>query len=127
MSAHLWHYTCSDHGAPGIETTGEVLPGAAVSPRLRLLASSHLAWFTDLDVPIRSALGLTQSVTRCDRTARRFRVIDRDLVVPWVEVRGEWPELWGLELAPGAMPRHWYVSTHAVPVVEDERREGVLL
>lgn len=117
--SHLWHYTC-DHGHEQIERAApaHVVPAAALSPQIHH-GPSILAWFTDLDSPIRDALGLTSQILSCDRTAHRYRVTDGYSIVPWVEVRRLW--LWAdeLESAPGAMPRHWFVASVPVPVVYD--------
>lgn len=82
------------------------------------------AWFTDLDVPIRDALGLTSTILACDRTRCRFRVTDASTVTPWVQAaarRTPWGQY--LEQTDGARPMHWYVSTEPVPVIEAPRAE----
>jgi len=102
----LYHYTC-DHGMTGIQQSDMWLkPNPA--------ALWRLVWLTDLDVPDRDALGLTSHLLDCDRTRHRLR-IKKDTAISW------WPH-WcraegitraqrdGLELAPGARPRHWYVT-----------------
>lgn len=107
----LWHYTC-DHHVSGILTDGVVKP---------LTGQGHppLAWFTDLDVPHREALGLTSTILSCDRTRHRFRVSGSATVLPYVRIRRDLPARWreALESAEGAMPMHWYVSPEPVPVV----------
>jgi hypothetical protein len=110
----LYHYTC-EHGARGIRTSGGVLvPGL-----------DRLVWLTDLDTPVRDALGLWSFVTPCDRTAYRFEVAeDNGYTWPWVGP-GRWAmdpayvEL--LEAAPGVMPRHWWVSGREVRASESVR------
>lgn len=125
MSARmLWHYTC-DHGRDGIGDFGVLrstvdlsTKAAAVAkrdPRLRELLS--WVWLTDLDTPMRDALGLTSYLSECDRTAHRYQVLDgRAGIVRWTEARryfaGELRD--ELEGAPGAMPRHWFVAPSGV-------------
>lgn len=110
----LFHYTC-DHGWSGIREAGEVR--ANEHP----LLGEPLSWWTDLDAPLRDALGLTSYVLACDRTAYRVSVELSDCPeIVW------WPR-WArrrvppqvrayLESAPGAAPAHWYVAERAVPV-----------
>jgi len=111
----LWHYTC-DHGHERID--GLVVPGASLTTR-QIDGPGVLAWFTDLDAPIRDALGLTSQILACDRTAHRYRVTDAREVVPWVQVRRLWSWASEIEQAPRVMPRHWYVAAVSVPVVYD--------
>jgi hypothetical protein len=123
MSA-LFHYTCA-HRAPGIRDDGLVIPGTKQqrddgSP-IGAIPWATFAWFTDLDVPIRDALGLTMEILRCDRTEYRFRAIEGARLIAWTSVRRNY--VWSpfLEAAPGARPAHWYVSVDPVPVVEAAR------
>ncbi len=104
----LYHFTCG-HGAAGIR-----------SDNMTVRPMTGLAWFTDLDVPYREALGLTNYLTKCDRTAFTFTVTDPDGVgiVPWTSIRREHPNADLLESAPGVMPMHWFVSRIPVPVKE---------
>jgi hypothetical protein len=101
-------------------------------------ALSRLAWFTDLDEPNADALGLTRNSTYCDRTAYRWQVVDglgRDVrglpPVPYGVIRARLNVYVrdGLELAPGAEPRRWWVATWPVPVTfapaRTDAREGV--
>lgn len=114
----LYHYTC-DHGHSQID--GHICP-LAWDDGLAIGTPGVYAWFTDLAVPIKDALGLTSSVLNCDRTAHRYRVTGHTGIEPWVpEFRRIWT--WGRELesAPGARPAHWYVATEPVPVVYDPR------
>lgn len=110
----LWHFTCGDHGAPGITADRYLRPN-----RHPLIADA-LVWMTDLDHPMREALGLTSNTLRCDRTAYRVRVAG-DGAMPWTRYRrrvhrdvAEY-----LESFPGAMPAHWWVSTQRVPILSD--------
>ena len=106
----MYHYTCVDHGKPGIDKDGVVKPHPTIG----------LAWFTDLDVPHVSSLGLTDHLLDCDRTKVRYEVDPED-VTPWMDVRrtAALPSVLrvGLESCPGAMPRHWFVSTSPVAVL----------
>lgn len=101
----LYHYTCHDHGEIGIRESGLIKPGR-----------DGLVWMTDLDVPVREALGLTSYSLRCDRTAVRFEVTDNGYTQPWVRARrGLDPRFVAdLEAAPGIMLMHWWVSGRPV-------------
>jgi len=107
----LYHYACS-HSAAGIRADGFLRPHAQV-----LLGDVKLVWLTDMEVPDADALGLTSWTLRCDRTEHRFEV-DYD-AQRWVSyARGLTPEQrWALEIAPGARPMHWWVSTESVPIL----------
>lgn len=117
----LWHYTC-DHGHALIG--GRVIPGVWQTDRVAG-GPGEYAWFTDLAYPHRGALGLTSHILACDRTAHRYRATLAASIVPWVTVRRDWAWAEELESAPGAMPKHWYVSPAAVPVVYDPISVGV--
>lgn len=110
----LYHYTCSDHGAPGIEREGLIIPG-----RMRgvTIPQARWAWFTDLNTPIRDALGLTSHYARCDRTAHRY-IVEDPHIVPWHTIRRNVSQRIrnALESAPGAMPMHWWVADQPVAV-----------
>lgn len=112
---NLYHFTC-DHGYQHIHA--QVIPAAWQTPRAAGGPGDY-AWFTDLSVPQRDALGLTSHILSCDRTAHRYRATDTSGLVPWVSVRREHPWAEELESAPGARPRHWFVSAKSVPVVYD--------
>lgn len=121
----LYHYTCS-HGNLAISRDGMVRPLVSIlnNSALTVPTSAHFAWFTDLDVPHREALGLTSNILNCDRTEHRFRVTDRSGMARWIDIRRLRPDLWHLEDAPGAMPQHWWVATEPVPVVASLQRLG---
>lgn len=107
----LYHYTC-EHAALDIGERGTLRPHLG------------LIWLTDLDVPMRDALGLTSNTLACDRTAFRYRVLDDTPCMWWIgwsRLRQEsWrPWVAELEAAPGVRPVHWWVSTAPVPVVAD--------
>lgn len=112
MTQRIWHFTCSCN-AEKIERDGYLNPNPYAFPRL--------VWMTDLDSPDITGLGLTRHIVTCDRTAHRFEV-DPTSVLPWGRLRNAVPRLVRdrLELAPGATPRHWYVSAHRVPLLGRE-------
>lgn len=109
MSGIRYHYCC-DCSAQRIRADGFIRPNDHAVPAV--------AWFTDLEDPSVTGLGLTRHLLTCDRTAHRFEV-DAEHVLPWGRLRSAVPPLVRdrLELAPGAAPRHWYVSAHRVPLL----------
>lgn len=117
VPAVLYHYTC-DHGHALIGEDDVVVPATHQSGEA-IGTPGEYAWFTDLSVPIREALGLTSTILACDRTAHRYRVTDAAGIIPWTAVRRVYR--WGLalELAPRARPAHWFVATEPVAVVYD--------
>jgi hypothetical protein len=127
MTPPIYHYTCG-HGRRALGEAGTVRALAewnrGAAKLLDLAGSSAigtLSWFTDLDVPVVEALGLTRATIYCDRTRYRYRVVEDDLglVVPWLDSprRAGW--LLNLEHPRGVMPRHWFVATEPVRVVLD--------
>lgn len=123
MVVTLWHYTC-EHGRAGLGNSGTVLPPVMqdrFDPRMAALHAPGWAWFTDLAVPQRAALGLTRYVVSCDRIVHRYRVTDTTDVHRWLDVRRRMPARWrdDLESEPGARPAHWWVAAGPVPVVYD--------
>ena len=62
----LYHFTCDDHGYPGIVRTGTVLPRQhPFMPGL-----GPLLWLTDLaEPPTPESVGLTSQNLKCDRLA----------------------------------------------------------
>lgn len=120
MSRQLWHYTCH-HGRHGIGELGVLVPACQLTDE-PMPWTGRLVWLTDLKVPMREALGLTQLLAKCDRTAHRYRVLDDTDASRWVQVAHFLPleERIELEGAPGARPAHWYVSLEPVPVQLDE-------
>jgi hypothetical protein len=105
----LFHYTCA-HGRQRIGRRGYLLPGL-----------DGFLWMTDLDVPVREALGLTSKLLDCDRTQFRYAasVDEGGGVIPYLDyrhlldpVRRE-----GIEAAPGVLIRHWFVAARPVYAV----------
>lgn len=105
----LYHYTC-DHGHEAITDT--------LRPNGWPL---QVVWLTDLDLPMRDALGLTSHSLSCDRTAHRYRVTDANTAAPWSTYRRTIDPLvaHALESTPGVKPMHWWVSVAPVPVAYD--------
>lgn len=121
----LYHFTC-DHGRLGIGDAGCLLnakqQGLKVPKVPRYQARLfELIWVTDLETPIREALGLTSFTISCDRTRYRYKVTDAYTVDRWLDVRKDFPQRFRdeLERASGALPAHWFVSSMPVPVVYD--------
>lgn len=114
----LWHFTCA-HSVAGIERTG------TLRPHRHPMIGQPLVWLTDLAQPFRDALGLTSHTLRCDRTEYRFLATDISETVWWPSysrARGLARQVCtALEAAPGAMPRHWWVSTVLVPARRADR------
>lgn len=110
--SRLYHYTCRDHGKPGIDRDGVLLPNW----HWRL--DTWLVWCTDLDVPLAEPLGLTSDTLNCDRTQVRYEVADPADCMPWHmfarKLRRDIRE--DMECPPG-IPRHWWVSREPVPVL----------
>lgn len=120
----LWHYTC-EHSAAKLGASGLLVPALELVPferRDRLPWWGDLVWLTDLAVPIRDALGLSSLGLVCDRIEHRYRVTDAETCRWWIEARKVMPSEWRvpLEQAPGARPRHWWVSAMWVPVELDD-------
>lgn len=128
--ARLFHYTCA-HAAPLIDADGVLRPWPDAAARARharpggQLADwplpDPLVWLTDLDSPLRDALGLT-SVTLgdCDRAEVRYVTAAVGLCQPWTAYARALPP--GArrrleEAAPGLLPWHWWVSQRPVPII----------
>ena len=81
----LFHYCCS-HSAEGIERDGALRPWGPLMDDV-----VPVVWLTDLDVPIRAALGLTSLFSPCDRTEHRYEVdmaaVRDGQIVPWWRYR----------------------------------------
>lgn len=120
-SLTLYHFTCEHHAA-AIIADGKVKPASHLTWRT-LPPWGRLAWFTDLGRPPSAHLGLTRVTLDCDRMAYRFRVLDPDDCLRWVDWVRAHPEsqAWRLRLeaTTDTRPMHWYVSTLPVAVVPD--------
>jgi hypothetical protein len=122
----LWHYTCRD-AAPLIEQAGALLP------RQHPWLPDPVVWATDLlpdAVPnLDLALGVRGAHARCDRTEHRFEVLDPTVFEPWPayarrQVRAGLLDRDAralLDMTPGGFPRHWWISTEPVGIVERHR------
>lgn len=128
----FFHYTC-DHGLESLGDEGKLLPGAAfIAARVydRMPAwqqtLADLIWLTDLDYPMRDALGLTSVRLACDRTRHRYRVVGY-VPMRYTATRRDLPKRLRdeVESASGALPRHWWVAHTPVPVVYDPIPRGV--
>lgn len=120
----LYHYTCKDHGAPGILGSGKIEPH-----RQPPEGQAALVWLTDLEAPNRTALGLTFQMLQCDRMERRFTIPEPVEAHHWNDVKREhFPRWWieRLEGAPGAMPMHWFVSTQPQYFSREEMPRGIV-
>lgn len=119
----LFHYTCL-HAAPLIDADGYLRPWPDAEARRHPGLAGWplpvgLVWLTDLDTPLRDALGLTTETIGCDRTRFRFTVIDLTHCQPWTAYARDLPRHARLRLetvAPGLLPAHWWVSLSVVPV-----------
>lgn len=117
----LWHFTC-EHCYGQLGDAGELVPAAALQASLMNWWPARYVWLTDLGVPDREGLGLTNKLRmKCDRTEYRYRVTDETQVRPWLAIRKAHKASARdmLEL-PGTRPAHWFVSGVAVPVVLDQ-------
>jgi len=113
----LYHYTCHDHGGPGIAERLKVIP--ARQPFL----GRTLAWFTDMDTPDPWALGLTNAFLCCDRTQVRVAVRPhewRDLcgIRPWWTYRRTVEPVLRELLEEVGLPMHWWVTDQPVPIAD---------
>jgi hypothetical protein len=113
----LYHYTC-DHGHALLGSGSAVLVPGQEQTDKQVPWPGRLVWLTDLDKPVRDALGLTSHILACDRTRHRYRVTNPDRTVRWVTVARNYPRD-EIEAELGARPMHWWVSPGPVPVVYD--------
>lgn len=114
----FYHYTC-DHGHDGLTADPYVRPGATLTKRAVPWTAS-VAWFTDLEMPLKAALGLTSIITKCDRTEFCYEVTDPSTLVRWPVFARTLPRGYRemIERADGARPAHWWISHEPVPVKE---------
>ncbi len=111
----LYHYTCRDHGEPGIAEKAKLLP------HKQLLLGRNLVWLTDMPVPDAWALGLTNYLLCCDRTETQVTVrptqwTDRCGIQPWWYYRRTVHPALREALEQTGMLMHWWVTEHAVPI-----------
>jgi len=109
---NLYHFTCS-HSAPRIKADG------FLRPWIQPVLSVSLIWLTDLDDPTREQVGLTSYSLTCDRL--EYRVTVDTAAVRWTTFARTAPARRALELTPGALPMHWWVSEARVPIQLVER------
>ena len=115
VPATLYHYTCHEHGEPGITQDQKLLP------HHQFLLGRHLVWLTDMDVPHAWALGLTNHLLCCDRTQVRVTVHplsgkDASGIHPWWYYRRTIPPVLRETVEQTGMPMHWWVTEQALPV-----------
>jgi hypothetical protein len=102
----LYHFTCDDHGYPGIVRTGTLLPRQ--HPLMPVLGP--LLWLTDLaEPPSPESVGLTSQNLKCDRLAKRITVNSR-ATTPWSAVREKAPKEVVGWLESLGQPEHWWVA-----------------
>lgn len=118
----LYHFTCCDHGMPGIERTGELRPH--LHPLLPEIGP--VVWLTDIAnithcganaVGIERTLG---TILSCDRTEMRY-VVDPARcpgLIRWDEVRGLCNPLVVDDLEEFGWPARWWIARGPVPVLE---------
>lgn len=118
----LWHYTCGDHGMPGIEATGKLRP--RIHPFFPELGP--VVWLTDLDSITRygaDAVGLhpTVRLLKCDRTEFRYAVDPARCpgLEHWFIARKRCCNIALVaELESDGWPARWWVATGPVPVLD---------
>lgn len=115
VPATLYHYTCREHGEPGITHDQKLLP------HKQPLLGRHLVWLTDLDTPHPWALGLTNYLLCCDRTQVRVTVhpwVCKDIcgVHAWWHYRRTIHPVLREAVEQTGMPMHWWVTELPVPI-----------
>lgn len=104
MRPVFYHFT-DDATRLALGPDGTIMPGGPL----------NVVWMSNQLIPTQggASLGLTPETGAC-----RYIVADDSSVKPWTEVRDQYPpELWWpLELAAGAQPELWFVSTEPVRV-----------
>jgi hypothetical protein len=109
----LYHYTCLDHGDPGIQRDGFLRPNYHPLIRARLL------WLTEMEQPHELGLGLTSHSLSCERWRVRYEVntSHAERYLRWVQ-RRQLPRGVRDDLEHYGMPRSWWIATTAIPVVD---------
>lgn len=108
--AVLWHYTCKDHGEPGIEASGVLRPNRhPLVPEL-----GAVVWLTDIDDALvaRFALGLAAVDLTCDRAEIRYPVFAAEVssLRYWPDVRAVCDPTAVYKLERGAWPSRWFLA-----------------
>jgi hypothetical protein len=113
----LYHLTCR-HRAGEIVLAGQVIPHQ--QPVFGYFSDAKLSWFTHVPTARNVALGLTSHTLKCDRTERRFRVLEPEKVFRWNDIRSVLPQdaVLALESAHGTRPEWWWVAQEPVRVEE---------
>jgi hypothetical protein len=116
----IYHLTCR-HRAGQIILAGEVVPQP--QPVFGMLADARLSWFTHVPNARNVALGLTSHTLTCDRTERKFRVLEPEKVFRWNDIRAVLPQdaVLALESARGTRPEWWWVAQEPVRVEQVTR------
>jgi hypothetical protein len=101
----LYHFTCS-HGYEGIGSRG------LIRPYPHFLLGVSVLWLTSEAWPDREETGLTQSLTKCDRMAYRYRIAGAQSAVPWLESeqRKEASPSLVDDLERYGAPEQWWIS-----------------
>lgn len=127
----LFHYTCDDHGLPGIQATGRLQPMPYKNSAARAMklpeppVKLQVLWLTDVvDPGDGQPIGLRGLYTDCNRLAARFIVRTDDAVrwTDWAEARDITTDnywRWALEL--GHKPERWWVLERVVLPPDFER------
>lgn len=117
----LYHFTCSDHGLPGIERLGLLVPNP------RGLTPTPVVWLTDDPTPDRHDLGLTSLSLSCDRMEVRCVVENtRGAAMPWAYYCAKRGTPVGMRdiLEFERDPSSWWVSEKPLKVAVVERVHG---
>jgi hypothetical protein len=116
----LYHYTCKNHGEPGITTSGKLLPFP------QPILGTSLVWLTNMETPDAWALGLTNNFLCCNRTEVRVTVHPLKTanacgVRPWWLYARTVHRALREALEYTGLPMHWWVTDRPVPTVEIEQ------
>lgn len=104
----LYHFTCQ-HGHAGILKTGTLIP----HPHIFAPGAGPILWLTDLAEPSAESVGLTSTLTRCNRLAHRYRV-ETKAAKPWALLRPRFPANIVADMESFGQPDHWYVVQRPV-------------
>jgi hypothetical protein len=119
----LYHYTCLDHGAPGISVDRVLRPNA------HFLLEKPLVWLTDLNIPDTWVLGLTNVNLCCDRTAVQV-VVRTDThrgamgIEPWWCYARHTTRMARELIEDVGLPAHWWVTEQPVLINDIHHRRG---